>query len=240
MTKAEFYNKAIDLYKQTGQGLPFFIKYKLPNPYIVDELVSDGLMKIVTQSYNTLPDGKWICLTNVYCVEDESINSRVLAYMRMYIGIDPLIDLTKITFTIKQAIKDSEFMKNYSEWLSKNDDVLKKINSIEYMIEEGNVLDTSTLEFLKSRNFFKDNKTVKICKSELIDGTNKTHERIDLTQKIINLKEKQIQLGQTQYVDEILNDKKDLEKEKESLKLRAKIKVFLDKQDENSLIQDLI
>jgi hypothetical protein len=47
MKKSEFYKKLIELYKSTGQGIPYGI---LPSNIkdIVDSLVKDGLVKLVT------------------------------------------------------------------------------------------------------------------------------------------------------------------------------------------------
>lgn len=231
MNKVEFYNKAIEVYKKTGQGLPFFLKHRLPNPYIVDELVDEGLMKIVNQSYKTLPDDQWICLTNVYCVE-EAMNSQALTFMKLYLGIDPLIEMGSIRYTIKQANMDSEFMKNYSEWLFENSDILKKIDTIEFLKEEGNDLDSKTLEFIKSRSWFKNNKSVKICKEKL----NNVHDRISILKQLISLKTRHGSYSK----EEIEKDKNQLNEEKDSLKYIAKINIFLNKQDENSLIQNII
>ena len=71
-------------------------------------------------------------------------------------------------------------------------------------VEDGDVLDSESIEYLKLRGWYEKNSSIRICKKELIDGTNSINERMVLVEKLIHLKEKQIQLGQTQYEKDIL------------------------------------
>lgn len=125
MNKEEFYQAVVNLYKKTGQGIPSFIKTKI-DPSIIDELISEGLLKIVETKYNYLPNDEWICLTNVYCVEEEMNDMRVLSFMRIYLGIEDLGLGLKRT----DVITNDKFMIEYHSWINKNIEQLNKIEKL--------------------------------------------------------------------------------------------------------------
>lgn len=130
MNKSELYNKAVELYKKTGQGLPMNIMPKDVNETI-EELIKDGLMKTVDIKFNHLPDDKFACLTNVYCVEEDK-NPGALTYMRIYVGLEMVVDLGRATqLTLLEAIKDPELMNEYTKWLKKNHKELIKIKDLD-------------------------------------------------------------------------------------------------------------
>lgn len=124
MNKEEFYQAVVELYKKTGQGVPGFIKTKI-NPKIIDELVSDGKLKIVTTNYSYLPNEEWICLTGVYCPEEDS-DMRSYSFMRLYLKIDDL----GLGLKMKDVLSNENFMKEYNIWFNNNKDLLEKIEKL--------------------------------------------------------------------------------------------------------------
>ena len=125
MNKQEFYNAVVEIYKKTGQGVPGFVRTRL-DPSVIDELISEGKLKIVETKYNYLPNDEWICLTNVYCVEEEIKDMRVLSFMRVYLNIDDL----GLGLKLNDVLSNENFMKEYNIWLEKNKEQLNKIEEL--------------------------------------------------------------------------------------------------------------
>lgn len=129
LSKKDVYNSFIATYLKTGQGVPGFIlsnkNYKEP----VNQLIEEGKLKIVNQEYSYLPDDQWICLTGVYCVEEEvKKESRALDYLRKYLNIpgNKIMD-TKLEDFFNENPKEREkYNQWYNDWLKKNEEILEK------------------------------------------------------------------------------------------------------------------
>lgn len=135
MNKSEFYNSVVNVYNETGQGVPELIKFNLPNPNIVDELISEGFLKVVVTPYNHLPDDRTLCLTKGYCVEEEDDGNWIgpLSYVRFYRNIEQSSLSVRVGMDNESLSKNPEFLKGYSEWLGKNH--IKLTEKIESMTE---------------------------------------------------------------------------------------------------------
>ena len=130
---------------------------------IVDELIEDGLVKIVTHQYSYLPNDETICLTKGYCVEDD-VHESMLAIncIRFYLSFDPVVELGKVaTVTLIECIQNFEFMEKYVEWFKKNKEKLDEIKNIQYL--EESELNDEAIEFLKDKVWYEKNKTVSQC-----------------------------------------------------------------------------
>ena len=96
-SKEQFYNWVVEIYKKTVQGTPMFITMKTGREPL-EELIEEGKLKIITHHYSYLPKDEWICLTGVYCAEEEmekgGVNTRSLEFIRKYLSIprDSVID----------------------------------------------------------------------------------------------------------------------------------------------------
>lgn len=123
MTIEEFYDKAVSIYQKNGQGLP----YKLMKPYhhLANELINMGLLKIIINRYNHLPDDEWLCLTNVICPEESMSqkDSSVLHFLRYYLGV-------KEDGIFANIPKNDDFQTKYKIWLEDNREELEKIPSL--------------------------------------------------------------------------------------------------------------
>ena len=169
MTKQELYTKIIEIYKKTGQGTSTYIMKDPEIKYLVKELISDGLFKIVSITNSTLPDDEFICLTKGYFSEEDS-DTNSLTYMRIYMGLEKVIDLGRLkTLTLKESLKDPKLMANYSAWLTKNHKKLIEFNSIPTTITSKNELSKKEKDFLNSFDYFKKPRTKKETISELED-----------------------------------------------------------------------
>lgn len=237
MNKVEFYNKIIDIYKKTGQGTPLFVGEKV-GMSIVNELIEDGLVKIVTQEYNYLPNDNQICLTKGYCVEDDISHRNMvpLNCIRFYLNIDPVVELGSIgTVTLKECIQNFEFMELYFEWFKKNKKKLDEIKDIQYL--EESELNDEIIEFLKSKKWYESNKTVSQCLKIIDENISNTNKSLDIYKELISLMNKS---GDTKYDADLKKHTEDCEVSKKELKFYSRLKTWLEaKKSKNKKIQSL-
>lgn len=251
MTKVEFYNAVVGIYNKTGQGTPKFIADRLPDPSVLDELIEEGLLKIVTIPFSHFPDDHQICPTKGYCVEEDLREKKQesLSFLRLYKGIDPIVDLGNVhKLTISEALKDKDFVKRYSDWLIKNYDKLEEMEQVETIVSLGDEITDEIKAYIKTRSWYKKNNNIDSCLDQLKSGDRDLDENISLTKKIIKLQEDKLSLykrkndkkGIDETLKEISNSNKELDEYTRAGKMRPKIKIFLEKQDKMTLIQNLI
>lgn len=243
MNKIEFYNKLVDMYRSTGQGIATIFTDRIVDRSVVNELISDGLCKIVHQGFSYLPDEDWVCLTKVYCVEDDTVNkdSSALTYLRIYKGIDPPIELGNLgKMTLSQCIKNPEIMEPYAEWLKKNKVMLEKGDKIDYL-EEDDLKEFSgdTITYIKERSWYKENKTVNMCIKEISKTEENIEKQFPILNELIMLMNSSLE-AKSKYKNELIQHTQDIEDNKKELKLLARIKTWLSEQGKTKRIQSLI
>lgn len=237
MSKSEMYLKAIELYKNTGQGLPYTIMSSKSDLIgAVDELIEDGLLKIVEISYSHLPNDKFACLTNVYCVEEDKDPS-ALTYMRMYVGLDKIIDIGNLhQLTLKDAIKDADFINKYSKWLKKNHKDLEKISELESVSVKESELSDEVIKFIKSRGWYEENLTIGECLSKSEDATQNNNKQIQIIKQLIDL----MSSDRSKYKDKIKEHEDNLKELEIENKLRKSLESFLRSKNKRSKIQNIL
>lgn len=235
-SKAELYNKIVDLYKATGQGL-----IKLPQIESMDafsELLEDGLVKVVTTPYTHLPDDVKICLTKGYCVEESGKDSRVLEYMRIYLNHEMIVEVGKFNLTLKAAIQDVKLMEGYSKWLTENHEEISEIHNLEYLEDTSDILSDETLEYLKTRGFFKENETVAKSINLMINNTELKKKEIELQ---TNLNDLYIQTGPSEkHKDDLIKGEKNIVEIQIELKKRHQINAWLLKKPQDKKVQECL
>lgn len=222
MTKTEFYNQLASLTKKTGQGLELNFARMIPgfNQEMLDELIEDGLVHMFSHPGGYLPGEDWICLTGIYNVE--SVNKRdsiqAYAFMRYYLGIikegDQLYPLAKET--PENIIANS--IDVYKEFLMKNLEGLEAIKRIKTDNQFETTMNDQTVDFLKSRDWYKDNKSIKDCIKVCEDANHSDEEDISINNQIINLC---IQ-GEKLYPNKYIGDKEKNIAEIEERNIRLK------------------
>ena len=116
MNKAELYNAAVNVYNQTGQGIPGGLLRMNGLSDALDELISEGLLKSIRQKYSYLPNDEWVCLTKGFCVEETyKDKTSDLSFIRIYKGLEPQADLT-----IEKALSNVKFKEEYDKWVLRN------------------------------------------------------------------------------------------------------------------------
>jgi DNA-binding transcriptional MerR regulator len=138
-------------------------------------------------------------------------------------------------------------MERYAKWLKKNEVSLQEMLELsdEYDEKES---DETIKEYIKTRVWYKENKTINQCLEEMEEGDQDIEQSISLTKRILDLREEVLNLytskgdkaGITKTEKEIVNSKDELTSHLESKKIRPKVKFFLKNFEPNSLVQDLI
>jgi hypothetical protein len=131
MNKEEFYEKAVNIRKKTGQGLSGTIFKSVDHKNspsfteMTKQLVDEGKFKIIHQQYNSLPDDEWWCVDDSgYCVEEDyEDNMNYLEFVRYYLGGGD----EKIfgSMTINEFV--SKKQDDYDNWLEENKEKLEII-----------------------------------------------------------------------------------------------------------------
>jgi hypothetical protein len=131
MTKQELYKAAVDVYKETGQGLPGHILRPHGLGALLDELISEGKLKVIDGDNMFIHNEEWICLTKGYCLEESDEGIDNLNFIRAFLNIETLVDDNGDDFPLEEALKDKDFMEAYNIWLVENKKELDEISTIE-------------------------------------------------------------------------------------------------------------
>jgi len=150
---------------------------------LTDELVKDGLVKIV-ETGSPMFGSRWsltfICLTNGYCSEEDDN----LAYVRTYLNLSDL----GLGVTVGTVIQDPDFMVRYAEWLVKNKADLDKLFSTPELEPEVIVLSDTDAEILKGKKVYVDNKTISEVITDIDETIDLCNQQINIYNQIIDLK----------------------------------------------------
>lgn len=215
MNKREIYNGMVNVYKQSGQGVPKMLFESFIDS--INELISEGKIKEVTTVFNHLPNDHWYCLTDVYCVED--YGHKTLGFMKLFLNVEEEDSMFKLE-------KDE----NYNNWLEENKEQLKKIKDLQHYNEVVNVVEPiksndSLINTIRKYKSYKNNKSV----DHLMNNCN---ERIGVNKQIISLAETGLaKYGKNKYKEEIKNCESDIVKVNNMIN-------FLDKFEKGKQLQD--
>jgi len=153
-----------------------------------------------------------------------------------------------ITAINKKTMTQAEYDKNKAiidvigEDLIRNKlkEMLREVKVIQEKFQKDNF--TGVVEFtseeaayIKGRNWFKENLTIKDCLKESQEGTLKCEEEIRLYEQIIDL-----QSGSRSYKEEMKVNVSKKEEVQKELKMRHKIEYWLSEQDEKKKIKDTL
>jgi hypothetical protein len=242
MNKIEFYNKVVEIYKKTGQGVPKFIADKAGDD-IFEDLEKDGLVKLVVRNYSHLPDDETICLTKGYCVEDDTKGKDMsaLTFIRIYRGVDPVIEIANYKVSLNEIVRDPEWMLPYSTWLSKNKKLLEEGDAIELLDESaynGEELSDETVEYLKTRGWYEENLTVSECIERMKSGDKDNRKKMEILTELIMLQN--TPSVREKYKDSLAENIKEKEDLVNNEKYRKRIRVWLDTKNGSEKIQSLV
>lgn len=230
MTKREIYNGLVGLYQKTGQGAPKYIFGSNMNK--INELINEGLVKIVTIPYNHLPDDVMVCLTNVYCTE-EYPKTMALQYMRLYLDCP-----------VEHHIFKTEKDDNYDKWVNENKLLLEKIPNTPLYVDNDVISVTNDIEsyndiitFIKDKKHYIENKTIVECVEINNIRTTELNELIKLTNEILSLYNMKKDKSENDDI-KITENKIELEKYKTELNKRKDAINFLSTFNRDKHIRD--
>lgn len=257
MTKSEFYRTFIRLQKQTGQGLGKLYATISTGPdaeairMYLDELVEEGLISCHDDG-TTIghPDSsKWYVPTSGYNVwtdwdHGSSFAGGNLDLVRYYLGA---IDLdtepegrennAKYLHPSAQVLTQHPgFMMRYAKWLEKNHEALEELKNLSEEYPGGEPeLDEEGVEFITSREWFKDNLKVSECMDKCRERIDAEAEIIKSTKRLIGLMEES-----TGYEEEIKKHRANLEETQIQSEVRKKVMSFMMSLDQNLQIKEAI
>jgi hypothetical protein len=198
--------KIDELYEKTFSANPHTIIYKVIQNDVYVKMYKDG----VKDSRNTINDVITAVNKKTMTQAEYDKNKAIIE----------LIGEDLIRNKLKQMLRD---VKVIQEKFQKD----SFTGVVEFSTEES--------QYIKGRNWFKENLTIKDCLKESQEGTSKCEEEIRLYEQIIDL-----QSGSRSYKEEMkvnINKKEEVQKE---LKMRHKIEYWLSEQDEKKKIKDAL
>jgi hypothetical protein len=228
MNKSEFYKSIIDIHKKTGQGLSGIVKIKSKEfATYLDEFIDEGLIEACHSGTSIgHPESNIFYMpTKGYNVWND--NPKNLSFVRLYLGQKD--EYTSI------ILSNPDLVKNYSEWLAKNQLTLEEMKNLsDFYVEKVIKFSDEELDYIKSRDWHKNNLIVKECLELSNDRISTLIERIQINKKIINL------CGNYERFDDTFkqatNEIKDDEKE---INLRKKIDMYLREKNQSDNIKNI-
>lgn len=255
MTKEEFYKSAIELHKKCGQGVSGIVK--LGNePRIaryLDELIEEGLMKACdTGGSIGHPESNIFYMpTKGYNVwEDEGTDGeysrhkgRYLQFVRFYLGAlgeehgEGDSDIKKwINPTMMDVIRSVDSMKLYAEWLERNEEALEEMINLDDFYKAPKVEFTEEeISWIKSKDWYKENKTIAECFKESEKRKEKDLEIISINKQLIGLYNKS-----GGYKSELEKAVADISNTESDILKRKKVHNWFDSLDKKTKIQEVI
>ena len=230
MTKRKLYENIIDIQKKSGQGLSGIVgKMDRGVQDLLDELMEEGVIKMTTKHFSHFPDDNCYFPILGYCVFEDS-DERALGFVRMFLGDTEIF----LNFPYTDFIQNVDFMKAYSDWLTKNKEQLDVMINLDDEYKGNDVLFVDEeIEYIKSRDWFEENKSVKDCLYESRNRLSEFDEMITINERIVTLYR---QKGDSEK--EIEECEKSIEDTKNQIKLRKRIHNYLDSLDQNKSIQE--
>ena len=250
-SKSEFYKSIIDIQKQSGQGLSGIVKIKSSEyAQYLDEFIQEGLIEAChTGGSIGHPETNIFYMpTSGYNVwKDDGVDGqtyrrhkgRYLSFVRFYLGLVDKEKDREFDPSIFDFIQNPEVMKEYTEWLTRNDSSLKEMLNLNDFYEEKEVIfTTEEIEWIKERGWYRDNKPVDNCLKQSLSyiKNNDDAEFISLSKRLISL----YQTDVNRYSKELTKAQKDLDDLGLYSFYRKRLNSWLESQDQTVLIQSLI
>lgn len=241
MTKAEVYEKTIEIYKETGQGLSGIIKLGSEKAYskYLDELVEEGSL-VVCDTGGSLghpESSRWYMPTKGYNLWTDGDNSILnLHFVRFYLDILPSNKSYKFEVTKDMIIENADNYAMYSEWLNRNYKELEIMRNLDTSYTPIYFeLNTRELEYIKNCKFYNDGKNV----SDFIEYNDEMIKRIKEKNEIIN---KLIKLYQTsdKYKEDLEKSLNCLCDNKNEIAMYERINRWLNQKEETEKIINLL
>lgn len=248
VNKSEVYKSLIRIQKESGQGLSGIVKVMGDNAskyrQYLDELIKEGLVK-ACHTGGTLGDIEsniFYMPTKGYNVwVDEGVDGqynrhrgRYLHFVRLYLGLVKKVSESNFEPSLIDYLQNPEVMKDYAEWLSRNQVALKEMTSLDdFYQEEDIVLTQAEIDWTKSRGWYEKDKLVSECLKSSNDNTDS--EVLSLNRKLIDLYK---QSGK--YADKLKEAEEEVRQTQLTADHRKRVNAWLLSQDQNVTIQSIL
>lgn len=252
MTKSELYYNIIKIHKEHGQGLSgLVVAYSDENRQYMNELIDEGLIKRCDTggSLGDPESNMFYTPTKGYNVwEDDGTDGeyirhkgRYLTFVRLYLGILPEIKKSILDITALECLQNPEVMKNYSDWLNRNEVLLKEMLELSSdYIEENTILTDIEKKWIADRSWYIDNSIVSDCLERSIKYTN-DYDKYD--DRIIEISKELLTLYKTdvdKYSDSIKKAEADIEKINKNRLIRKRVNRWLSEQKQTAKIKKVL
>ena len=245
MNKQELYKSLIEIHKKGGKGLSGIVKIdSYENEQSMDELIADGLVKACdTGGSIGHPESNIFYMPTVgYNVwEDQGVdgkynsrfNGRYLYFVRLYLNDLDAVTNSSMGITYADLVQNPSTMKDYSDWLTRNDAALKEmLNLSEYIPFTEVSLSSDDIAWIKEKKWYTNNEKISEClkqsKQALIDN-------VDISRNIVNLYNKLIDIDED--TEKVKGYKKEIEKINNESNIRKYINKWLESLDQNITIK---
>ena len=135
-------------------------------------------------------------------------------------------------------LQDPDTMKNYSEWLSRNNEQLKVMISLSnvYPGEDSGYLSSTDIEWIKGKDWYKKNKTISECLNDSKDRLTKDNEIYSIRKKLISL----YKMNLVKYGTEFKNEESNIMEIQKDINFRNHINIWLESQEKSQKIQSIL
>jgi hypothetical protein len=255
-TKSEFYTKAINIYKETGQGLSGIVFVMGAEAGIfrtyMNEFIEEGLMVCCEDgtSIGHPESSKWYMPTTGYNVwMDEEPGERYkgsnLQLIRYYLGaleldLEPSGERENLAKYLNPSAQDLTqrpgFITRYSEWLTKNHEALEVMKNLSNIYFGASLeIDETGKDYIKNLKIYVNNPTVSEIISDLNSDLNIDHKIKDTTIRMVELMKN---AGKSkESIDESESEIERYSKEIETIQRAVR---FLQEKDPEDKIQNVI
>jgi hypothetical protein len=237
MNKIEVYNSVVRITRESGQGLSGRILRFKSSEFgdFLDELIEEGKLDSYVESFSYMPNEEWIVPKGCYnsIKDDREGANGALTFIRMYLNREDLGLNTKIS----DVITKPDFMKRYSEWLTKNEKALidlVNMKEIEYTPDE---LKENEIKWIKTRGWYSDNLSVFECYEKSSNSSSIKNDS-DLIGKLTEI----IKLCKDipKYKDDVEKHKLELKEMNSGVKIRKNVNNWLQSQKQDEKIQNIV
>ena len=263
MTKEEFYKNFISLHKKCGQGMSGIVKIaSMEYARYLDELIEEGLVKacdtggslghpetnifyMPTKGYNVFEDDG---VDGVYVRH----KGRYLDFVRFYLGAlegDPNKSLSKDDENLRKSInptmldvaRNVDFMKSYTEWLERNEKELEVMLDIDDFYKSPKIeFSEDELEWIKSRDTYKKNKSIKDSIKEYQKRLEDDKLIIEYSKQLLNLHKRSEEIGGASKDSEKEKCLSDINTSEKNILTNKKLQNLLSLEDKSLNLQDVL
>lgn len=261
VTKSEVYAGLIKIQKSTGQGLSGIVRVLGGDAHLfrqyLDELIEEGLVECFDDggSMGHPESSKWYMPTKGYNVWKDGVEngnggrhseSSFLSYVRFYLGIiehdeepEGRENLAKwLKPSAQSLIQSPDFMEAYSVWLKRNHEQLEIMKNLDDFYDEPTfVLTEDDINWIKTKAWYLDNKSISDCIELSVKGFNTDEEKLSINKQLVKLYKES---GDSKYDDDLKKSLEEIEGHDNNTFRRKRANKWMETLDREKTIQEFV